>query len=369
MTPTSVSKWQHVSDDLRRQITRGDLQVGDPMPTHNQLIDRYGVALGTVRMAVMQLQKEGLIWSRRGKGTFVSDPEKTRRRDLSTRKSTIGLLLGINTGSHAFSKHLNWLQTAVEAQGCEFAVRWCEPDQMDPAVERMREVDGLIIWGTPTSSQLERWATLGPAITFIGMTMDGQIPPTVSVIEFDVQNLVTPLAELALGMGHRKVSLVVYTKSAHNDQLGQYFLQVAREYGVAEQCRILLAPGANEAALAGELVAMDDPPTALLMENDTRACRLIHQLQGLGWLVPQRISVAAIGMLDPENLAIPTLTRNFTASHDILERALAAVTDHLQTGHPVHKQVIQRLRLGTTFQPLMPVMPGNPGSAISPLSS
>lgn len=68
-----------IANDLRGQIARGVLRDGDKLPTLNELIETSGAALGTVRQAVNQLESEGLVVTRQGRGTFVRHPRRMRR--------------------------------------------------------------------------------------------------------------------------------------------------------------------------------------------------------------------------------------------------------------------------------------------------
>ncbi|HEY4849416.1 MAG TPA: GntR family transcriptional regulator [Streptosporangiaceae bacterium] len=71
---SAVPPWQQLADILRAQITSGKLKPGDRLPSVVSLAQEYDLAAGTVRKAIGQLQREGLIVSRVGWGTFVADP-------------------------------------------------------------------------------------------------------------------------------------------------------------------------------------------------------------------------------------------------------------------------------------------------------
>ncbi|MCO8128427.1 GntR family transcriptional regulator [Acidimicrobiia bacterium EGI L10123] len=71
-----------IADDLRRQITSGDLVAGAVLPSEADLAGSYGVSRVTVRKALELLRSEGLIGSRQGFGWFVAVP--VVRRSLAT---------------------------------------------------------------------------------------------------------------------------------------------------------------------------------------------------------------------------------------------------------------------------------------------
>ncbi|MGW0984255.1 GntR family transcriptional regulator [Streptomyces xiamenensis] len=67
--------WRQVADHLAGRIASGDLPAGARLPGERALAEEYGVALGTVRRAVLDLRERGLVQTLPAKGTFVSRPE------------------------------------------------------------------------------------------------------------------------------------------------------------------------------------------------------------------------------------------------------------------------------------------------------
>lgn len=67
-------RYQQVADDLRARISSGQYPAGDRLPTKPALMERYGVALGTLDKAIEELRKAGLVETRQGSGMFVRTP-------------------------------------------------------------------------------------------------------------------------------------------------------------------------------------------------------------------------------------------------------------------------------------------------------
>lgn len=63
-----------VKETLRRQITEV-YQPGDRIPPEADLTAEFDVSQITVRRAIQDLVREGLLYRRQGKGTFVSEPK------------------------------------------------------------------------------------------------------------------------------------------------------------------------------------------------------------------------------------------------------------------------------------------------------
>ena len=60
--------------DLRTRIARGEFAVEQPLPSEEDLCRAYGVSRITVRRAVSELIRLGLLSRRQGSGTFVTRP-------------------------------------------------------------------------------------------------------------------------------------------------------------------------------------------------------------------------------------------------------------------------------------------------------
>lgn len=67
--PRTVS--QQIANALRSAILRGHLKPGAQLPSQNELVSRYGVARETIKAALRVLDREQLIISRQGSGSFV----------------------------------------------------------------------------------------------------------------------------------------------------------------------------------------------------------------------------------------------------------------------------------------------------------
>ncbi|GBF34280.1 transcriptional regulator [Desulfocucumis palustris] len=104
---------------FRQQIEGGQYQAGDAFPSENELCERFSVSRPTVRQAINELVREGLLHRIKGKGTFVSAPkieqdfiqklmsftEEMRQKGL--KDSTRVLNLKVASASKAVAAHLS----------------------------------------------------------------------------------------------------------------------------------------------------------------------------------------------------------------------------------------------------------------------
>ncbi|NAS23271.1 UTRA domain-containing protein [Herbidospora sp. NEAU-GS84] len=83
------SLYQQVAAELRKAIYSGEFRPGDQIPTETELMDGHQVSRNTVRLALGELENEGLILRMRRRGTFVRE-----RRPLLMRPQDELLPLG-----------------------------------------------------------------------------------------------------------------------------------------------------------------------------------------------------------------------------------------------------------------------------------
>ena len=62
-----------IADELRQQIESGLLPPGGQLPTELELRDRFSASRNTIRDAVKLLISLGLVETRPGQGTFVTE--------------------------------------------------------------------------------------------------------------------------------------------------------------------------------------------------------------------------------------------------------------------------------------------------------
>lgn len=59
-------------DEVKRAVTVGDLQAEDPLPSVRRLAGDLRVNANTVAQAYRELEREGVVYVRRGQGTFIA---------------------------------------------------------------------------------------------------------------------------------------------------------------------------------------------------------------------------------------------------------------------------------------------------------
>jgi GntR family transcriptional regulator len=75
---SAIPRYLQLATLFRRRIQAGEWQLGDQIPTVDELCKECGVARATMRQALGLLEAEGLISRFRAKGTFVNERPQDR---------------------------------------------------------------------------------------------------------------------------------------------------------------------------------------------------------------------------------------------------------------------------------------------------
>ncbi|MEW8958081.1 HTH-type transcriptional repressor YtrA [Moorella humiferrea] len=83
--------YQQIINEIRRLILTGELSPGDPLPSIRELAQQLTTSVITTRRAYLELEREGLLTTRQGVGTFVARVDRETAR-AAARKIVAGLL-------------------------------------------------------------------------------------------------------------------------------------------------------------------------------------------------------------------------------------------------------------------------------------
>jgi len=116
--------YTQIMDQIREAIARGQIRIGDKLPAVRKLAAELVINPNTVARAYSLLEQSGVVVTKKGSGTFVSDP-KLRHRDaadlnlLGERMDTIiarAMTLGLKPEevSSMFSKRMQQFDAKSE---------------------------------------------------------------------------------------------------------------------------------------------------------------------------------------------------------------------------------------------------------------
>ncbi len=305
-TEASLPKYERLKSHLLEELAAGRLEAGDALPPELELAGAFGVARNTVRQALSELEREGLIVRVRGKGTFVREnvPRRLRRAAGAfalvvpeTRRGFYGSLL------HGFEAAANdgYCQAVVCSTGNDL-------QRQAAAILQLldREVDGVAIVPTthpPTPPyQIRPLQKRGTPVVFCHRAIDEIKAPLIAIPFEEVGRLAgQALAE----QGHRRVAFF----ASHQSWATQAYengLRAVLEAAGGEVPSHLLYCGdsfdPDQALQEPQVLAAlrqmclgPKPPTAIMASFDTLAELIFVLLGTLGIRVPEDVSLIGFG--------------------------------------------------------------------------
>lgn len=142
---------------VRREISKGNLQLHDRLPPERVLADTYGAARGTVRKALTRLEEEGFVEIRPGSGTYVVHKPDAGTADAIEHATPLELMdarfalephvcrLSVLHGRHTDFDRMETLCTRMEA--CvDDPVAFSEADTAFHRALAESTRNGLLIW-------------------------------------------------------------------------------------------------------------------------------------------------------------------------------------------------------------------------------
>lgn len=131
-------KYFTITREIISMIQRGTLHPGKPVPSENEIIEKYGVSNTTARKILHELEKEGWVIRVKGKGTFVRDYTVVRAINRIFGFTKNMLEAGRKPATKLIGFHLRNLDHTQTINGRDFTLKgpFCE-------IERIRYADGI----------------------------------------------------------------------------------------------------------------------------------------------------------------------------------------------------------------------------------
>ena len=137
-----VTLWRRIADELEQAIALGSYKAGDRLPGEVEIAARFGVNRHTVRHALAELARRGLVRATRGSGTYVEPTRLTYPIRSRTRFSEIVGSAGRDPGGRLIGH-------GIEAATPEIARKLgLKAGESVVRLEILRSADGLPISST-----------------------------------------------------------------------------------------------------------------------------------------------------------------------------------------------------------------------------
>lgn len=299
-------------------ITNGQLPAGSRLPSVQEMAKRLGINLHTVRSAYHQLESEGLVDSRQGRGTHVLPFDLAHFAQVvsNLRSHTIGVILPSwqNPFYHLF---LQGVEEIAEADQTLFFIGNTHDDPQ-AAFQQLarfsaRQVDGVLVVAHDVSSIFktgEKESVRSDPLPIV--TVDWPSSSGCRVL-VDLEDAGTQATRHLVSHGHRRIGLITFAHDLANVvPINHGYQQVLVESGLtpdpAYQVRV---PGFDLASGyegARRLLSLPKPPSAIFAIADMLALGAMKAIKDSGLRIPHDIALTSFNDIPLATLVDPPLT-------------------------------------------------------------
>ena len=186
---------------------------------------------------------------------------------------------------------------------------------------------------------------IGIPLVFVGSRLE---IPELNWVSMDGADATRKVMKHMLELGHRRIAFVSPDTVKESVSLRgrlEAYREVLRSQEIEVRDELIglgrIADSASIAKATGELMSLSQPPTAILAITDIVGYQVMNCLIRKGYRIPQDVSVAGIGDLDPSAYEMISLTTVREDASQIGKLAAEIILRQLneETASPVHKLI------------------------------
>ncbi len=93
--------YEQIVEGIKQEISAGRLKPGQPLPSFRALAEDLLVSLITVKRAYEELERQEIIYSKQGLGTFVAEAGDQRNREMKSMEARQLMQEALTAAIHA----------------------------------------------------------------------------------------------------------------------------------------------------------------------------------------------------------------------------------------------------------------------------
>jgi GntR family transcriptional regulator of arabinose operon len=300
--------WEVLMVKLSREILAGRYPPEEPLPGEYPLCERFDCSRTTVRRAMVELEKKGLVYRRHGKGTFAHPVDN---RNLPP----VGLLIRKPerlTGDY-FVDLIRGCNSYLNAIGSQITIITQPPNQWP---KRLYEsLAGVIVIpvGITQSDIAVLTSNACPHVIVMESLLSGPH------VKMDIEKISFDLTTLLLQKGHRRIALIS-GHGEHSDNFKRKGISEAlQQYGISLDGLDDIQADydvANAQKAAETLLSQKNRPTAIIAFDDRMAIGIVQTAKKIGLNLPRQLSIVGFNNSPMGSLIDPPLTTVHFPIHD-----------------------------------------------------
>ena len=294
--------YRQIKDAIRVKIATGDFKAGTAIPDERTLAAQLNLSRMTVRRAIVELAREGLLQRVRGKGTFVRQSINLPRR---TRKTTVAIVSAIDIAAcQPIDLFYYRLLTGVSlgCQQTQMLMSYCPPSGSPEAfvasLKSDKALNGIVAVGIDDVNLLQQLRSLPIPVVLLDSVQPAD-NALFDEVNHDGEPGVFEAISHLIRHGHENIGLM--------QSLGLNSINIQRQYGYERAFKTAGLPvrtdrffpviidSAAAYARMRRILNGPDIPTAMFCSGDHLAIGVMAAISDHGWKIPRDISVVGYG--------------------------------------------------------------------------
>ncbi len=146
MTVASLPKYEQIKRRLIEEIEQGRWAAGSLVPSEAELLQRFNVSRPTLVRSLQDLVRDGYVYRRQGKGTFVAERPVCRSVSPQAGEPATARSVPVFVSSHTASlsgdarevllRMMRGIQSALASVGMDLVLRSADIGQIDASTRR-----------------------------------------------------------------------------------------------------------------------------------------------------------------------------------------------------------------------------------------
>ena len=338
----ATPKWEMLKRQIRQQVLGGDFVPGDALPSETVLCAQSRLARSTVRQALDELEKEGIISRIQGKGTFVAEAKSPRKqpKDLD-----VYCLVIPEVARDLYPMLINGFDESAMQINHQVMIATTNNDVYRQGDIMLQIIDKrmagvalvpTIIKSTPPH-HIRQLQNNGIPVVLCHRTIEGISAPFLSWDWKEVGRMAT---RLFLDRGHRKIGYYGFIRYAMTELHIEGMREVLADSGLAmHPTDIIFTSGTDNDDIKIEFIqkklAEPDRPTAFLCNDDTEAERMFWAAQDMGLKVPDDLAIIGFGNSVREGVIRKRLTSITISEFDLGKKAIKLLEEMRSGARPM----------------------------------
>ncbi len=294
-----MPRYEWLAQEIRQQIRAGKWRPGEQLPGDRHLIHEYQVSQTTVTNAMRLLAHEGLVIQKRGRGTFLVDPEE-RPAQVGSHRVFVLFHNPPNENRTAWFIPQSVLRGAMN-NNHHYVIRSPAITHLEQEIKSSPVPPAFICM---SRSFEEARHIIGDSLCIVIHTNSRYAAP-LNAVNFDkVTSASGALNYLVETLGHRRSAIIWGGGPYHEEYLKAYELTLCRhgipyDESLVVDSHLGIEPEGYKAM--AELLDRKAKFSAVFVDTDLKAIGAIQCLRDRGLHVPEDISV--VGSDDVEGIS------------------------------------------------------------------